>query len=329
MIKKTTFWLHNARFVSLPQSLLPALLALCMTIQTNTFSTTLSLCAFASILFLHLAANLVDDYFDYKKNKNIIDLQNNPSKSPIRKGKCNYLISGQTDEKTLLKVILLLFGISLIFGITIFIYRGIIILYYILITGFLCISYSGFPLRLSYHGFGELVIGLIFGPLLMSGVYYTATGSFSTTLWIISCCVGLLVLNILYTHSVMDYEADKSVHKKTLAVILKNKNMMLLISFLITFSPYIILTYCILLNYLSILYSILFIIFPLSIYLFILIFQYIKNPQKKYQTYWWMGIMEQWAAIQQAGIDQFMLRWFLARNICVIFCLITSIICLL
>ncbi|MDD3280472.1 MAG: prenyltransferase [Bacteroidales bacterium] len=324
MIRFITFWLNNARTTALPQSLMPAFLAVCMALQTETFSISLSVFAILGVIFVHLGANLTDDYFDYKKNRESIQSHN--SISPIRKGKCNYLLSGKVSEKQLVKAILIIFTLAFVMGGIIFAHRGIVILYFILITGFLSVSYSGYPLHLSYHGMGELIIGLICGPLLMSGVFYAACGLISKDVWIVSSVVGLLVANILYVHSVMDYEADKSIHKQTLAVIIKNKTIQLVLAFLFTFSPYGIIALSIGLNYISLHYLASFLLLPLSIVLFYLLSEYVKHPENKYKPRFWMGPMEKWEAIQNSGIDQFMIRWFLARNISIFFCIIIAII---
>lgn len=326
MLKTILFWLQNARYVALPQSLLPSILAICLAMQTDGFSLWISIAALAGITIVHLGANLTDDYFDYKKNKQQIEQQNHPSKSPVRKGKCSYLVNGTATEKQLLSVILFLFLIGLVFAGIIFYYRGIIILYYILITGFLSFTYSGFPLRLSYHGLGEISIGIIFGPLLMSGVFYASCGFFTSEMWIISIIIGLLVLNILYIHSVMDYEADKCVNKKTLAVLIKNKNIMLIIASLPVFTPFIFILAGIYLHYLNYYYFILLALLPMAIALYYLLIQYIKHPDTIYKPHFWMGPMEQWDAIKKAGIDQFMIRWFLARNLTVFFCILSIIV---
>lgn len=326
MIRIITSWLNNARKTALPQSILPALVALCLAFQTETFSWGLAIIAVIGVMLVHLGANLTDDYFDYKRNCENIKNQNHPSKSPIRKGKCSYLVSGKTTEKQLVKAIGIFLALAFIISCIIFAYRGIIILYFILITGLVSISYSGFPFRFSYHGMGELIIGLTCGPLLMSGVYYSACGSFSNTLWIISITLGCLVANILYVHSVMDYEADKSMRKKTLAVIIKRKKFMLVIAFFLTFFPYFMIAFGVIITYLSVYYLITWALLPLSIVLFYLLIIYVKHPEKRYKPRFWMGPMEQWDAIQKAGIDQFMLRWFLARNLCIFFCIIAAIV---
>ncbi|OQA92448.1 MAG: 1,4-dihydroxy-2-naphthoate octaprenyltransferase [Bacteroidetes bacterium ADurb.Bin234] len=326
MLKTILFWLHNARHVALPQSLLPSIMAVCLAMQTDSFSLWLSIAAIAGITMVHLGANLTDDYFDYKKNKQQIEQQNHPSKSPLRKGKCNYLINGTVTEKQLLSVISFLFLLGFIFAGIIFYYRGAIILYYILITGFLSITYSGFPLRLSYYGLGEISIGIIFGPLLVSGVFYASCGSFTSEMWTLSFIIGMLVLNILYIHSVMDYEADKSVNKKTLAVLIKNKNIMLAVAALPVFTPFIFILAGIYLQYLNYYYFVLLALLPLAIVLYYLLIQYIKHPDRIYKPHFWMGPMEQWDVITKAGIDQFMIRWFLARNLTVFFCILSIIV---
>ena len=59
------------------------------------------------------------------------------------------------------------------------------ILLFCLSAGFLGVFYSAPPLKLAYRGLGEPVIGLIFGPLLMLGVYYSACGDMdASVLWI-------------------------------------------------------------------------------------------------------------------------------------------------
>ena len=41
---------------------------------------------------------------------------------------------------------------------------------------------------------------------------------------------------------------------------------------------------------------------------------------------WWMGPMGDWASYVKGGMDWFLFRWLLARNICTFFCLILIIV---
>ncbi|MDD2622932.1 MAG: prenyltransferase [Bacteroidales bacterium] len=326
MIKNIYFWLQNARIQALPQSIMPAILAIGLAIPSPDFSWGLALLALMGVAVAHLGTNLLDDYFDYSKNTDVIVKQANPSKSPIRKGKCSYLLSGRISVRNLGWVIGLFFSLAFICGSIIFYFRGLNILYIALVTFFLSYFYSGYPLRLSYHGWGEISIGIIFGPLLMSGVFYASCGNFTPELGLVSLIVGMLVINILYIHSIMDCEADAFVNKKTLAVLIKNKKFQLAVAAIPLFSPFILIVAGIYFHYVNYYYFLLFILLPLAIRLYFLLIQYIKHPQHSYTPQWWMGPMEQWKAIKEARIDQFMLRWFLARNICVFFCILILII---
>ena len=91
------------------------------------------------------------------------------------------------------------------------------------IAAFLCITYSGTIFRFSYRGLGEIIIGLMFGPLLILGIFFSCVGQHSFDILFVSVPVGLLVSNIIFTHSILDYDADIEVNKMTLAVLIGNK----------------------------------------------------------------------------------------------------------
>ena len=112
MIKNIYFWLQNARIQALPQSIMPAILAIGLAIPSPDFSWGLALLALMGVAVAHLGTNLLDDYFDYSKNTDVIVKQANPSKSPIRKGKCSYLLSGRISVRNLGWVIGLFFSLD-------------------------------------------------------------------------------------------------------------------------------------------------------------------------------------------------------------------------
>jgi len=323
------FWFENARWVALPQSGVPALLAICLAIPSPNFSWYLALFALLGVMFGHLGINLWDDYFDYKKSDQMV--RNRLSSNGIRAriAKCDYLTSGQATLKELAWAASIICMISLVFGAAIFAERGYIILIIALITAFFGISYSGFPFRFSYHGLGELVIGTVFGPLLMIGVYIAACGAYSlqdlAPIFFISIPVGLLVTNIVYTHSVIDFEADYSMNKKTLAVILKRKNSMNIVSFLFIFGPFIIILTGVIVKILPVGYLSVFLALFHAIYLFKLILIFQKDKQRTFPPRRWMGPMEKWEGIMTAGIDWFMIRWYMARNLLILFSLLIII----
>lgn len=63
------FWIQNSRSNALPQSLLPAFLAVAMAFRQPDFSMSLSILAIGGVVLGHLGLNLWDDYFDYRRKE--------------------------------------------------------------------------------------------------------------------------------------------------------------------------------------------------------------------------------------------------------------------
>jgi 1,4-dihydroxy-2-naphthoate octaprenyltransferase len=328
MINTIRFWLQNARFRALPQSILPAILALCMASRSDGFFVYLGIFAVLGVIAGHLSINLFDDYFDYKvKGSEFRDAMTRKG-FRARISKCTYLTSGQTGLKQLLIACFVFGAIALSMGFLIFLYRGIAILWIALITAFLGISYSGSPLRLSYHGLGEILIGIMFGPLLMSAVYFSACGQLNWSILFVSVPVGLLVANIVYTHAIMDYEPDMEVGKMTFAVLLKSKTRMLAGLFVLLLGAFACIIGGVAMGYLSSLYLLTLLSSPMAAALFYLMVEFVRHPEKKFTPKKWMGPMGNWERMQTANIDWFMIRWLLARNLLSFFCILIIFVCL-
>ncbi|MDR3250311.1 MAG: prenyltransferase [Tannerella sp.] len=322
------FWFRNARPTALPQSLLPAVLALCMASRETGFSIYLGLSAVLGVVAGHLGMNLFDDYFDYKVKSS--EFRDTMSRKGFRAriAKCRYLTSGETGLKQLLVACLTFCAIAVAFGFVIWWHRGNVIFYLALITGFLGVSYSGAPLRLSYRGLGEILIGLMFGPLSMIGVYYSACGIFDWSVVFVSVPVGLLVANIVYTHAIMDFEPDREAGKMTFAVLLKDKNRMLICLLLLLATAFGCIVGGVIAGYLSAYYLLTLLTLPMAVSLFCLMVAFVREPERRFSPRWWMGPMGDWKRIQAFELEWFMIRWLSARNLLSFFCLIIIIVTL-
>jgi len=326
-MKLIRFWLKNARYVSLPQSVMPAILAVCMAINVPGFSIVYALLAVLGVLFGHLGINLLDDFFDYKVKDTSFRNQLTHQGFRARIAKCYYITSGATTIRHLFIACIVFCTISLICGFFIFLKRGMPIFYLSLLTAILGYSYSGKPLRFSYRGLGEIQIGLMFGPMLMTGVYYATCGIFNWSVLFVSIPIGLLVANIVYSHSIMDYEPDKQVGKMTFAILLGKKRNMLFVSFLILLLSFGLIAAGVITKYLPLPYLLVFMTLPIAISLFYLLKEFIRNPQRSFSPRFWMGpMMMNWDKLKEAGIEWFMIRWLAARNLLTFFCLILIII---
>ena len=323
------FWFKNARPTALPQSLLPAILAFCMASQRDGFSVFLGILAVFGVVVGHLCMNLFDDYFDYKVKKTDFRGRMEHKGMRARISKCMYLNSGEATLKQLLIVCFVFGAIALSIGLVIYLYRGNVILIFAALTALLGISYSGAPLRLSYHGLGEIIIGIMFGPMLMAGVFYSACGSLDWSVLFVSVPVGLLVANIVYTHAIMDYEPDKEVGKMTFAVLLKDKKRMLFCLLLILISAFSLIIGGVIAGYLSAYYLLTFLTMPMAVSLYYLMKEFIRDPGRQFTPRFWMGPMNNWERLQTIGIDWFMIRWLLARNLLSFFCIIMMVVSLI
>ena len=325
-MNKIGFWINNARHISLPQSILPALLAFAMAGTHPDFSWWLGLVALFGIICAHLGMNLADDYFDYKvksgENRNEMAAEG----MRARIAKYPYLTSGQATVKQLAGAIVAFLFIASICGAVILYFRGINILYLALIAGFLGISYSGWPFRLCYHGYGELVIGLMFGPLLMIGMQYAAAGVFDATIVLVSVPVGLLVTNIVYSHSIMDAIPDEKVGKMTFARLLAKPKWMIFFSGIFNLVPFVVIVAGVALGLLHWAYLSILILLPMAIYLVNSLNQFVNHKTIDIQLKPWMGPMGEFDKYREVGIDWFMLRWLIARNLVTFFCLILAVV---
>lgn len=322
------FWLNNARSVSLAQSLLPAILAVVIAINEPSFNIFFAILAVVGVVSAHFGMNLADDYFDYKVNT--AESRKNLSRQGIRARihKYPYLTSGQASLKDLRNAIIVFLLVAAIMGSVILLFRfnwNIVII--ALIALFLGISYSGFPFKFSYIGLGELIIGIIFGPLLMMGVYIASTNKLDISIVLASIPVGLLVVNILFTHSFIDQKADEVANKMTFARLLKTDKANLIASITINILPYLIIIVGVLVGYLHWLYVLIVFALPRSIWLIRSLIDFSKTKTtvvSKPPKY--IGKVGKWEDFQKAGIDWFMARWLASRNILSLFCTIIIII---
>jgi 1,4-dihydroxy-2-naphthoate octaprenyltransferase len=326
MKNKISFWLDNSRPTALPQSILPALTAMFLSIHSEGFVWWLAVLAVVGVAFAHLGINLFDDYFDAKKKKQDYREEIVHKGMRARIGKTPYLTSGAATENQLLIACCVFCGIAMLIGGVILWFRGINIFYIAAITAVIGIQYSAPPLRLSYRGLGEVVICIVCGCLNLSGVGFAACGEFSKELFLISLPVGLLVMNIVYIHSILDFFPDKEVGKRTLAVLLNNRKAMLALLFFVIFVPFLSILIGIILKICGIKYLFVFLLLPMAITLFKMMVDFVKTPDKQFMPHFWLGPFNQWKTIKEYKLEWFMIRWLTARNLISFFCLIIIIL---
>ncbi len=78
--------------------------------------------------------------------------------------------------------------------------------------------YSSKPIRWSYHGLGEILIGFCYGWLPIATGFFLFTGFFSPQILLLSIPVGLSIFNVILINEFPDEDADRAIGKKNLVV---------------------------------------------------------------------------------------------------------------
>lgn len=323
------FWFTNARPISLPQSMLPALTAVALSSGTGHFSWLAAIVSVLGVMFAHLGMNLLDDWFDYYKGSGEARKKAASEGFRGRMTKYPYLTSGEATPKQLLVAVCVFLGIAALMGCIVLAVRGWMILWWMLVGFIIGYSYSGGPLKLGFRGLGEMGIFIMFGPLMMTGVYYAITGEVTPKIAWLSAAVGLLVTNIVYTHSVLDAVPDKKMGKFTMAHLMGSDKRMLALSYVLNLLPYILVTAGVILGQLHIAYLAVLLVLPVSVWLVKSLSCFVSHVDVPTVTKWWMGPMGDFDRFRKAGLDWFMLRWLVARNIVQFFCLIAAVVSLI
>lgn len=315
-INPIKFWLNVGRFHALPQSIMPYLLGCVITLYYAKINFFLAFLGLMGVILAHLAFNILDDYFDYKNGHVKIRKEMINGGIRARAKKCFYIEENKTTWKKVLIFAFSLLLIACLSGIIISYFRGYKILIIPVIVAILGFFYSMKPFSLSYKGLGEIVIAIIFGPLILIGAALTSGGVLNNQIYFTSIIIGILVMNILYTHSIMDFNPDKAAGKKTFAILMgSEKNAFIFQSIMLLF-VYFLTGLGIYLNIFPKILILTFLSSIIAIRLLLSMYNYIKNPDKLPIRAKFLDIpMEKYSLYQTLGIDWFIYRWFLARNL--------------
>ena len=321
-----TNWFKNARPISLPQSLLPALTAVALSYGNNEFSWLAAIACIIGVAFLHLAMNLLDDWFDYKAGSAEARQAVTNEGFRGRMVKYPYLTSGEATPGQLMKATLGFLAVAAVMGAVVVYLRGWMVLGWVAAGLLIGVSYSGGPLKLGFRGLGELVVFLMFGPMMMTGVYYAVTGTVDWKITWLSIAVGLLVTNIVYSHSVLDAIPDKKMGKKTMAHLMGSGKGQIALSAFLNTVPYLMVVIGVVLGQLHPAYLAVLVLLPVSMWLVKSLDDHVKGKEVELEPKKWMGNMGDWEKYKEAGVAWFLLRWLTARNIVSRFCLIIIIV---
>jgi 1,4-dihydroxy-2-naphthoate polyprenyltransferase len=182
--------------------------------EGNAFDTTAFILGLLATVFVHSAANVLNDVFDGLNGND----DNNQGHIFPYTGGSRFIQNGvlNIQQMTRWGILLLVLGIAA--GLALTLYKGPMIIVFGLIGIALGVLYSAPPLHLSAHGLGEAAVGVAFGTLPVVGATWLQTGDISTSALILSLPISMWVAAVLVINEVPDAKADSSVERKTLVV---------------------------------------------------------------------------------------------------------------
>ena len=166
---------------------------------------------------LHIGTNTSNDYFDHISGT---DERNYNYSNKGLNGGSRSIQMGLISPKGILTVAIIAFALSVVVGIPLIMKSGLSILWLGLIGFFSGLFYTAPPFKFSSRrGMGELLIGLNFGPLMVTGSALVQTGQLLPEAFLAGVPIGFLIAAVVYMNEFPDYDSDKATGKNTLIVV--------------------------------------------------------------------------------------------------------------
>jgi 1,4-dihydroxy-2-naphthoate octaprenyltransferase len=169
--------------------------------------------AVVGLVAAHAANNMINDYFDLEGGVDTDDyVRALYAPHPI--------LSGWVTKRQLGTAILFVNAIDLAIMLFLVSQRGPLVAAFALGGLFVSVFYVAPPIRLKHIGLGEPGVFLVWGPLMVVGTFFVATGEIPGWAWIASLPYAILVTTVLFGKHIDKIEADRKKGVRTMPVLL-------------------------------------------------------------------------------------------------------------
>src|SRR5256884_2066806 len=201
-------WVKTARPFSLTAAVSPVLVGTAVAAYEGTFHLAAFLVTLLSCMFLQIAANYFNEYFDYRYG---LDHSESLGASTV-------IVRHEMTAVQVLAGGIGSFFIAAIFGLILIYLVGPVILLFGLTGMAIAYFYSAKPFQFAIRGLGDILVYIAMGFLMTWGAYYIQIPRWSWLAFAASVPVGFLVVAILNMNNTRDIQDDIAVHKLTLPV---------------------------------------------------------------------------------------------------------------
>lgn len=201
-------WIRASRPRTLGAMLCPILIGSALAYKEGYFSWPIFMTTFLCAVLLQILTNLINDYGDFLRG----------SDTKQRLGPPRAMQMGWLTPPIMKKGIALVLFLTMALGLILIARGGMIIFVLGSISLITCIWYTAGPRPLSYLGFAEIAVFLLFGPAPVMGSYFVQTLSLPKGGLLISLGPALLSTALILTNNLRDSDEDRRHNKKTIAV---------------------------------------------------------------------------------------------------------------
>lgn len=201
-------WVASSRPKTLVASLIPVAVAAVLAVSEKLLDLSLAIRCFFIACFVQIAANLFNDYCDYKKG----------SDTEKRLGPKRALHTGALKSEEVFVGAIACILIALALAIPIFMLRGWWLSPIAIVCVLMAYLYTGGPYALAYLGLGELFVMIFFGWIATFFSYYAITGKFSMAAFVAGTQIGCLSMSLITINNIRDENEDRQSRKNTLVV---------------------------------------------------------------------------------------------------------------
>jgi len=169
--------------------------------------------AIVGLVLAHAANNMINDYFDLEGGVDTDDyVRALYAPHPI--------LSGWVTKRQLGTAILLVNAIDLAIMLFLVAQRGPLVAVFALGGLFVSVFYVAPPIRLKHIGLGEPGVFVVWGPLMVVGTFFVATGEIPAWAWVASLPYAILVTTVLFGKHIDKIDADRKKGVRTMPVLL-------------------------------------------------------------------------------------------------------------
>ena len=207
-------WLYLTRAGVLPMTLVSAALAGLLAVYRGAdVAWGWFALAAVGIVLAHMANNLMNDLFD-------LGVGTDREEYPRNLYSPHPVLSGVISRKGLAACALVVNAMCLVIMIVLAFAQGWPVIAFALGGFLLSAAYTAPPLRLKKHGLGEPTVLVVWGPLMVGGVYYSATGTIPGAVVLASLPYALLCTTVLMGKHIDKIPWDEPDGTRTLPVIM-------------------------------------------------------------------------------------------------------------